>query len=140
MSQTSRSTQLNPDAEIAAAKAMGSTGHWPVPSGYQPLGMGKDARTFSDRCLKWQPPSRSVRLVAGRHRQVACATRLIRTLPNFPHAAADPAGTGALRDSRYLQKMLSPLPVSRKVFRLESTRGQPPETFLTIVEPALKFP
>jgi hypothetical protein len=46
----------------------------------------------------------------------------------------------SLRDLRYLQKMLSPLPVSKKVFRLESTRGQPQETFLTIVEPALKLP
>src|ERR1019366_4579318 len=40
----------------------------------------------------------------------------------------------------YLQKILRPLPVSRKDFMLESTRGQPPETFLTIVEPSLKFP
>src|SRR5450755_1360134 len=70
----------------------------------------------------------------------AAARSLIRTRPNFPHAAADPAGTAALRDSRYLQKMLSPLPVSKKVFKLESTRGQPQETFLTIVEPALKLP
>src|SRR5689334_7645960 len=36
--------------------------------------------------------------------------------------------------------MLSPLPVSKKVFRLESTRGQPPDTFLAIVEPVLKLP
>src|SRR5438874_191076 len=36
--------------------------------------------------------------------------------------------------------MLSPLPVSRKDFMLESTRGQPPETLPTIGEPGLKLP
>src|SRR5471030_1864096 len=35
--------------------------------------------------------------------------------------------------------MLSPLPVSRKVFRLESTRGQPLETPLNIFEPAFNL-
>src|SRR5260221_7388477 len=37
-------------------------------------------------------------------------------------------------------RMLSPLPVSRKDFMLESTRGQPHETLAAMVEPALKFP
>src|SRR5205809_997402 len=37
-------------------------------------------------------------------------------------------------------KTLSPLPVSRKDFMLESTRGQPHETLPAMVEPALKFP
>src|SRR5688572_3601972 len=36
--------------------------------------------------------------------------------------------------------MLSPFPVSRYDFMLESTRGQPPATFPAMVEPALKFP
>src|SRR5688500_4604433 len=39
----------------------------------------------------------------------------------------------------YLE-MLSPLPVSRNDFMLESTRGQPPATLPAIVEPALKLP
>jgi len=29
---------FNPNSEVAVAKLMGSTGHRPVPSGYQPLG------------------------------------------------------------------------------------------------------
>src|ERR1017187_8515551 len=62
------------------------------------------------------------------------------SLRTFSTLRLSSAGTVALRDAPYLQKMLSPLPVSRKVFMLESTRGQPPETFLTIVEPALKLP
>src|SRR6267378_1206568 len=37
-------------------------------------------------------------------------------------------------------KTLSPLPVSRKDFMLESTRGQPQETLPTMGEPALKLP
>src|SRR5690349_18373438 len=37
-------------------------------------------------------------------------------------------------------KMLRPLPVSRKDFMLESTRGQPRETFLNVGEPGVKFP
>ena len=32
---------MNPTYEAAVAPASGSTGHWPVPSGYQPLGTGK---------------------------------------------------------------------------------------------------
>src|SRR5436305_3410163 len=35
--------------------------------------------------------------------------------------------------------MLSPLPVSRNDFMLESTRGQPQETLPTMDEPALKL-
>src|SRR5690242_3414177 len=52
---------------------------------------------------------------------------------------AGPAGTTALRDPCYLQKMLSPLPVSKKVFMLESTFGQPLETPFSIFEPAFNL-
>src|ERR1043166_6514032 len=38
------------------------------------------------------------------------------------------------------EKTLSPLPVSRKDFMLESTRGQPQETLPAIRERALKLP
>src|SRR5476649_168462 len=59
--------------------------------------------------------------------------------PDFNRNATDPAGTAALRNSCHLQKMLSPLPVSKKVFRLESTFGQPLETPFSIFEPAFNL-
>src|ERR1017187_9286448 len=37
---------LNPDSEVAAAISVGSTGHWPVPSGDPPLGTGKAPGIF----------------------------------------------------------------------------------------------
>ena len=38
MGRAATRTRLNPNSEVAGAKRTGSTGHRPVPSGYQPLG------------------------------------------------------------------------------------------------------
>ena len=37
---------LNPNAEVAAASAVGSTGHWPVPGGDPPLGREQTPELF----------------------------------------------------------------------------------------------
>ena len=37
---------MNQNSEVAAVIALGSTGHWPVPSGDPPLGTGKPSALF----------------------------------------------------------------------------------------------
>jgi hypothetical protein len=56
------------------------------------------------------------------------------------HAPATPVGSRFDSVIQRPAKMLRPLPVSRKDFRLESARGQPQETFLNVGEPGVKFP
>ena len=44
--ETASLFDFNPNSEIAVATPSGSTGHWPVPSGAPPLGMGKSPDVF----------------------------------------------------------------------------------------------
>ena len=55
---------------------LGGTGNLPVPPGYQPGGMRGNVHLHSGIHLPNERLSRSGRLVADRHRQVACATQL----------------------------------------------------------------
>jgi len=41
-----RDYAFNPNSVVAAANALGGTGHWPVPSGDPPLGTGKTIELF----------------------------------------------------------------------------------------------
>src|SRR6185436_17507538 len=68
----------------ATRLSLGRTGNLPVPLGNLPGGMGKREGLLNPvlNCRVERRP-RSVRQVAGRHRQVACATHCYRTSPTF---------------------------------------------------------
>jgi|SRR6185436_9663386 len=68
----------------ATRLSLGRTGNLPVPLGNLPGGMGKRVGLLNPALIcRVERRPRSVRQVAGRHRQVACATHCYRTSPTF---------------------------------------------------------